>query len=86
MILNSIINNSTIMQIESRVTSAQLRNKTYTRTMRINCILLVPHGSMMVVDALPESLPASFANKPGVMMFPHGIYTDRPYKWWYILR
>ena len=75
-----------IMQIETRVTSAQLRNKTYTRTMRINCILLVPHGSMMVVDALPESLPASFANKPGVMMFPHGIYTDRPYKWWYMLR
>ena len=74
------------MQIETRVTSAQLRNKTYTRTMRINCILLVPHGSLDVVDALPASFPEGFANKPGILMYPHGKYTDRAFKFWYMLR
>jgi hypothetical protein len=31
------------LKLETRVTSAQLRNNTYTRTMRIDCILLKPH-------------------------------------------
>ena len=31
------------LMVETRVTSSQLRNNTYTRTMRIDCILLKPH-------------------------------------------
>ena len=31
------------MKLETRVTSAQLRNNVYTRTMRVDCILLKPH-------------------------------------------
>ena len=75
-----------LMKIETKVSSSQLRKKTHTRTMRINCVLLVPHGSLEVVDALPAELPASFANKPGIMMYPHGKYDDRAYKGWYMLR
>jgi len=75
-----------LLKIETKVSSSQLRKKTHTRTMRINCVLLVPHGSLEVVDALPAELPASFANKPGIMMYPHGKYDDRAYKGWYMLR
>ena len=75
-----------IMQIETRVTNVQLRNKSHNRVMRINCVLLVPHGTLEVVDALPANLPERFANQPGILMYPHGKYNDRAYKTWYMLR
>jgi len=84
-----------LMKIETKVTSSQLRKGTYTRTMRINCILLVPHGSLEVVDALPASvgtgdkktvIPTSAQGQPGILMYPHGKYDDRDYKAWYMLR
>ena len=84
-----------VMQIETRVSSVQLRNKTYSRVMRINCVLLVPHGSLEVVGSLPGSvgegdkktiIPASAQGQPGVLLYPHGKYDDRDYKAWYMLR
>ena len=72
------------LKVETRVSNSQLRNNTYTRTMRLDCVLLVPHGMMQVVDELPEGTP--YAGRPGIMMFPHGIYEDRPFKWWYMQR
>ena len=38
------------LKLETRVLSAEQRNNTYTRTMNIDCILLVPHGTMEVTD------------------------------------
>ena len=76
------------LQVETKVSNAQLRNGLYTRTMRINCVLLVPHGTLQLVDALPEeeTIPAAKWGTPGVLLYPHGQYTDRPYKWWYMQR
>ena len=72
------------LKVETRVTNAQLRNNTYTRTMRLDCVLLVPHGTLQVLDELPQG--TAYAGRPGIMMFPHGAYEDRPYKVWYMLR
>lgn len=38
------------LKVETYLTSAELRNNTYTRTLRIDCILLVPHGTSWVDD------------------------------------
>ena len=82
------------LTVETKVTNRQ-NNNTYTRTMRIDCILLVPHGQFHVVDALPSFIDSRYAGKPGLIMLPHGgdfdpttemLYYDRPFKWWYMLR
>ena len=61
------------LKIETDVKSSELRKKQYVRDLNLDCILLVPHGSFYVdVDR--------------VLMFPHGYYEDRPFKWWYLQR
>ena len=78
-------NSQVTLKVETRVSNNQLRNNQYTRTMCIDCVLLVPHGTLELSDALPEG--TNYPGQPGVMMFPHGKYDDgRPYKWWYMLR
>ncbi len=76
------------LKVETHVGSSQLRNNVYTRSMRIDCVLLVPHGSLELVDALPsdDNIPSKAWGTPGLLMYPHGKYTDRPYKWWYMQR
>ena len=76
------------LNVETQVTSTELRREMFTRTLRVDCILLVPHGSLQLVDALPEesAIPAKYWGKEGLLMYPHGKYTDRPYKWWYMQR
>lgn len=77
------------IKVETHVTNTEIRNNKYNRTLRVDCILLVPHGMMEVVDALPqESLIPTYAwGTPGILMYPHGKYDDgRPYKWWYMQR
>lgn len=76
------------LKVETRVTSSQVRNNVYTRTMRIDCVLLVPHGTMELVDLLPSDsdIPTSAWGKPGVLMYPHGKFTDRPSKRWFMQR
>lgn len=84
------------LTVETKVTNRQNNNQ-YQRTMRIDCILLVPHGQFHVVDALPSnpSIDTRYAGQPGLIMLPHGgsydptnqtFYNDRPFKWWYMLR
>lgn len=59
--------------------------KLYTRTLRINAILVVPHGSLELVDELPATIgtgnkaitiPASAQGTPGIIMYPHRAYDD----------
>lgn len=38
------------LKLETRVSSTEQRNNTFTRTMNIDCILLVPHGTLEVTD------------------------------------
>ena len=85
----------TYLRIDSSVSNNELRKKTHTRTMRINCILVVPHGSIELVDALPATvgtgnkmtkISASAQGQPGVLLYPHGQYDDRDYKAWYMQR
>ena len=71
------------MTIETTANNAQVRNKQYTRTIYLDCILLVPHGTLEVVDELPEG---PYAGTPGVMLYPHGAYNDRYFDWWYMRR
>ena len=74
-------NSQVTLTVETKVSNSQLRTNTYTRTMRIDCILLVPHGTLQLVDELPAEL--SDQGGPGVLMYPHGSYEDRPYMFWY---
>ena len=85
----------TYLRIDSSVSNNELRKKSHTRTMRINCILVVPHGSLELVDELPATvgtgskmtkIPASAQGQPGVLLYPHGQYDDRDYKAWYMQR
>lgn len=77
-----------LMKVETRVGSSDYNSGRMVRTMRIDCILLVPHGTLQLVDALPADLniPASAQGKPGLLLYPHGQYDDRAYKGWYMLR
>lgn len=76
------------LNVETSVTNSELRRELYTRTVRIDCILLVPHGTLQLVDALPEDseIPSRYWGIPGLLMYPHGQFADRPYKWWYMQR
>ena len=76
----------TVLRVETRVRSNE--EDSYSRTMRIDCILVVPHGTLVVTDELPasERIAASDQGQPGVLLYPHGQYTDRDYKFWYMLR
>jgi hypothetical protein len=67
----------------------------YTRDIRINAILLVPHGTMELTTSLPATvgtgklitkIPEKAQGTPGVLIYPHGKYDDRPYKGWYMQR
>ncbi len=82
-----------LLKVETRVGNAEVRNGKKTRTMRINCVLLVPHGTMELVDALPSEIgnpgvpvAAKDQGTPGVLLYPHGKYTDRSYRGWYLQR
>ena len=76
-----------LMKIETRVGSGDYNNRRLSRSIRIDCILLVPHGALELVDALPaEGFPSSAQGQPAVLLYPHGKYDDRPYKSWFKLR
>lgn len=53
------------LDVETRVGATEIRKKTHTRTLRIDCIMLVPHGMMdpTAVDAEKGDI---------VQMWPHG--------------
>lgn len=72
------------LKLETRVSSSA-NNVSQTRTMRIDCILLVPHGTLKLVDELPEnvSVPQKYWGKSGVLMYPHG---EQKYRWFYMPR
>ena len=83
------------LQVETNVSNVDTRKETHTREFCINCILLVPHGSLELTDALPASvgtgdkkteIPGYAQGKQGVLLYPHGKYDDRDYKAWYMLR
>lgn len=67
------------MRVDTNVKASEVRKGTYNRTLRIDCILVVPHGMLQLVDE------EDFGAK-AVLMFPHGVYDDRPYKGWYMFR
>lgn len=71
------------LKLETKVTSSEQRNNKYTKVMRVDCILVVPHGTMQIVDELPsnKNIPEAAQGKPGVLMYPHGL--NQPDLWWY---
>ena len=82
-----------LLKVETRVSNSEIRSNKKTRTMRINCVLLVPHGTLELVDALPSEIgnpgvavAAKDQGTPGVLLYPHGKYTDRSYRGWYLQR
>ena len=56
---------------------ARPTDKTQQRAMRIDCILLVPHGTLQLIDDL-QALGSTMSG-PGVLMMPHGLN-----KWQYL--
>jgi len=69
--------NQVTLMLKTNVTNSQVRNKQYTRTLNVDCILLVPHDTFYVLDELPNT------GTPGILMFPHGLNYG---KGWYMLR
>ena len=59
------------MQLENRTTNSEVNQGKLTKNLGVDCILLVPHGTLSIVDALPEDRDDD-SGKPGVLMFPHG--------------
>jgi hypothetical protein len=45
------------LELKTKVSSSELRQKKFDRTMRIDCIMLVPHGISMVTDNTFEVSP-----------------------------
>lgn len=83
------------LQVETNVMTMDTRKETHTREFCINCILVVPHGSLELTDALPATvgtgskatkIPSYAQGTPGVLIYPHGKYDDRDYKAWYMQR
>jgi hypothetical protein len=62
------------LKIETRVSNGNVRDGKYTRTMRIDCILLVPHGTL------------DLTNEGYVRLLPHGTYNDTYLRWWLMER
>ena len=56
---------------------ARSTDKTQQRAMRLDCILLVPHGTLQLVSDLQEM--GAGTSGPGVLMMPHGAN-----KWQYL--
>ncbi len=91
-----------VMQFENNVSISEMKvdatkpdKVVYTRDIRINAILLVPHGTMELTTSLPATvgtgklitkIPEKAQGTPGVLIYPHGKYDDRPYKGWYMQR
>jgi len=65
------------IELECRVSNNEVKNDLFTRTMRLDCVLVVPHGTLRLVDDLATLSPA-FAGQPGVLMFPHGWSDKKP--------
>ena len=61
---------SITLVMENRTLNSQVTRGTHQRTTRIDCILLVPHGTLQLVENLQE-LGAAY-DSPGVLMMPHG--------------
>lgn len=61
------------LKIETRVSNSELNKFQFTRNMRIDCVLLVPHGTMTegLVPA-DAKVPVSDQGKPAMLMTPHG--------------
>ena len=59
---------STLLQVSTDVKTTQIRRGTHQRTMYIDCVLLVPHGTLTV-------------NDDEVLMYPHGE-TDLTNSYW----
>jgi len=69
---------STWLTIESRVRNSDVGKGIATQTLRIDCILLVPHGTLELVDDMGEYYP-EYAGKPGFWMYAHG---NKPYMYY----
>ena len=65
------------IELECRVSNNEVKNDLFTRTMRLDCVLVVPHGTLRLVDDLATVSPA-LAGQPGVLMFPHGWSDKKP--------
>ena len=58
--------------VENRTLNSDLRDGKFNKITRIDCILLVPHGTLQLVDDLGEYVSSQYQGMPGLMMFPHG--------------
>ena len=61
---------SVTLLMENRTLNSHVTRGTHQRTTRIDCILLVPHGTLQLVENLQEL--GSAYDSPGVLMMPHG--------------
>lgn len=71
------------LRLVSSVPQTMINRGTHTKTMNFDCLLVVPHGTLELVDAGAEGNPFG---EPIVKMYPHGKYDNKPYKFWYMYR
>ena len=68
------------MLIENQVSNRMETNGTHTRVVRLDCILIVPHGTLELTDDLQGSdIAAADVGKKGVLMYPFGKDANKRY-------
>lgn len=68
---------STRLRLVSAVPQSMINRGTHTKTMNIDCLLVVPHGTLQFDE---------IDGQPVVVATPHGQYDNKPYPYWYRLR
>ena len=63
-------------QIENRTTNSEVNQGRYTKNIGVDCILLVPHGTLQLVDDNPF-----YPGEPAMVAMPHGDHL-----WQYMFR
>ena len=62
---------SVTLNLECRVSNNEVTRGLFTRSMRLDCVLVVPHGTLQLIDDMGQ-LTTAYAGQPGVLMMPHG--------------
>ena len=75
---------SITLKVENRTTNKQVTAGTHQKTMRLDCILLVPHGTLELTDDLQgDDVASAHLGKKAVLMYPFGRESNKRY---YMLR
>jgi hypothetical protein len=60
------------LRLVNSVPQSMINRGTHSKTMNIDCLLLVPHGTLQLIEDMGEVVSPQLQGQPGVLMYPHG--------------